>query len=117
MTRDVVASYHQALADRNFEAARMLLNDDLHFTGPFDEFNRADDYVNALRGLWHIVESIDRKHLSTDGDEAVVLFEMATTTPAGTQLVCEWYGVDGGKIAWIRAVFDTAPFAFLRRAE
>lgn len=117
MTRDVVASYHQALADRDFEAARVLLKDDLHFTGPFDEFHRADDYVDALRGLWNIVKGIDRKQLFVDGDEAVVLFDMATTTPAGTQLVCEWYGVDGEQIAWIRAVFDTAPFAFLRRAE
>jgi hypothetical protein len=117
MTSDVVASYHRALADRDFEAARMMLKDDLHFRGPFDEFHRADDYVNALRGLWNIVKAVDRKHLSADGDEAVVPFEMATTTPAGTQLVCKWYGVDGERIAWIRAVFDTAPFAFLRRAE
>jgi hypothetical protein len=117
MIRDVVASYHQALADRNFESARALLRDDLHFTGPFDEFHRADDYLDALRGLWNIITTVDLKHLSADGDEAVVLFEMATTTPAGTQLVCEWYGVEGEKIAWIRAVFDTAPFAFLRQAE
>ena len=32
----------------------------------------------------------------------------------GTQLICEWYGVEDGSIAWIRALFDTAPFAFLR---
>ena len=44
----------------------------------------------------------------------MVLYDMETTTPAGTQLICEWYGVDGGQIAWIRALFDTAPFAFLR---
>jgi len=42
------------------------------------------------------------------------LYDMITSTPAGTQLVCEWYGVEGEQIAWIRAVFDTAPFAFLR---
>jgi hypothetical protein len=39
---------------------------------------------------------------------------MVTSTPAGTQLVCEWYGVRDDKIAWIRAIFDSAPFAFLR---
>jgi hypothetical protein len=44
----------------------------------------------------------------------VVLYDMVTNTPAGTQLVCEWYGVENGKIAWIRALFDSAPFAFLR---
>jgi hypothetical protein len=116
VTRDVVTKYHEALGDRDFDAARMLLKDDLHFIGPFDEFDSADDYIETLRGLWSIVESTKLKHISTDGDEAVVLFEMATSTPAGTQLICEWYGVEGARIAWIRALFDTAPFAFLRAA-
>jgi len=64
--------------------------------------------------LWSIVESVHLEHLSSAGDEVVVLYEMRTTTPAGTQLICEWYGVEDDKIAWIRALFDSAPFAFLR---
>jgi hypothetical protein len=28
--------------------------------------------------------------------------------------VCEWFGVDGGRIIWLRAPFDNGPFAFLR---
>jgi hypothetical protein len=39
---------------------------------------------------------------------------MVTTTPAGTQPVVEWFGVEDRRIAWIRTIFDTAPFAFLR---
>lgn len=61
-----------------------------------------------------IVEGIEVKHRSADGNEVVVLYEMATKTPAGRQLVCEWFGIENGKIAWLRALFDTAPFAFLR---
>ncbi len=44
--------------------------------------------------------------MSSDGDQVVVLYDMVTTTPAGTQLVCEWYRVDDDRIAWIRARFD-----------
>jgi hypothetical protein len=54
--------------------------------------------------------------MSEAGGEVVVLYDMVTRTPAGTQLICEWYGVEEGKIAWIRAVFDSAPFASLRPA-
>jgi hypothetical protein len=112
---DVVARYHDALASRDFDAAHALLEDDLRFVGPFDTFESADDYLGALQRLFGIVTSIDVKHRSSVGDEVVVLYEMATSTPAGTQLVCEWFGVDGDRIAWIRAIFDTAPFAFLRQ--
>jgi SnoaL-like domain len=114
MANDVVAEYQKALGDGNFEAARALLKDDLRFKGPFDEFASADDYLQAVKGLWGIVESVQLRHVSSAGDEVVVLYDMATKTPAGTQLVCEWYRVEDDKIAWIRALFDSAPFAFLR---
>ena len=114
MAEDVVVRYQKALGGGNFEAARGMLADDLRFKGPFEELQSADDYVKAIRGLWHIVTSVDLKHMSSAGNEVVVLYDMATNTPAGTQLVCEWYGIEDGKIAWIRALFDSAPFAFLR---
>lgn len=114
MPNDVVAAFHEALNARDFDAARALLRDDLQFKGPFDEFASADDYWRAITGLWNIVERIDIRHRSSSGDESVVLYDMVTRTPAGTQLVCEWFGVEGGRITWIRTIFDTAPFAFLR---
>jgi hypothetical protein len=114
MAVDVVARYQAALGKGDLEGARSYLRDDLRFQGPFDSFDSADDYWKAIHGLWSIVESVDVKHTSSDGDQVVVLYDMVTKTPAGTQLVCEWYGVEGGKIAWIRAIFDSAPFAFLR---
>jgi limonene-1,2-epoxide hydrolase len=117
MVLDVVARYHAALAARDFDGARTLLRDDLRFTGPFGSFENAEDYVAAIEKLFGIVESIQVRHVSADGDEVVALYDMATRTPAGTQLVCEWYGVEDGSIAWIRALFDTAPFAFLRGAD
>jgi hypothetical protein len=114
MALDVIARYHEALAAGDFVAARSLLRDDLRFTGPFESFEDADSYLEAVQKLWGIVESIRVRHVSASGDEVVALYDMETRTPAGTQLVCEWYGVEGGEVAWIHALFDTAPFAFLR---
>jgi SnoaL-like domain len=117
MTLEVVARYHEALGERNIDGARMLLRDDLRFTGPFESFEDAHAYVAAVRPLWGIVESLEIRHVSASGDEVVALYDMVTRTPAGTQLVCEWYGVEDGSIAWLRALFDTAPFAFLREGK
>jgi hypothetical protein len=114
---DVIARYHEALGAQDFDGARGLLRDDLRFTGPFESFEDAEAYLGSLRQLWGIVESIDVRHVSASGAEVVALYDMATRTPAGTQLVCEWYGVENGTIAWIRALFDTAPFAFLREGR
>ena len=114
MSEDVVERYRSALAKGDLDTARALLADDLRFEGPFDTFETADDYWRAFQGLMNVVESVEQHHVSSSGDQVVVLYDMVTNTPAGTQLVCEWYGVGGGKISWIRALFDSAPFAFLR---
>jgi limonene-1,2-epoxide hydrolase len=111
---EVVSAYHAALGSRDLDQARALLKDDLRFEGPFDRFKTADDYWTAITRLWGIVERIDVRHRSASGNEVVTLYDMVTRTPAGTQLVCEWFGVEDGRIAWIRTLFDTAPFAFLR---
>lgn len=114
MSSDVVIAYHEALNGRDFDAARRLLRDDLRFQGPFETFTTADDYWAALTRLWGVVERIDVRHRSSNGDETVVIYDMITNTPAGTQPVVEWVGVEDGRIAWIRTIFDTGPFAFLR---
>jgi SnoaL-like domain len=81
---EVVAEYQQALGDRDFQAARALLKDDLRFKGPFEEFASADNYLKTVRGLWGIVQSVAVKHVSSAGDQVVVLYDMVTNTPAGT---------------------------------
>jgi hypothetical protein len=114
MSSEVVAAYHDALSARNLDAARRLLRDDLRFEGPFESFTSADDYWASLTRLWGVVERVDVRHRSSSGDETVVIYDMVTKTPAGSQPIVEWLGVKDGRIAWIRAIFDTAPFAFLR---
>jgi hypothetical protein len=114
MSGEVVTAYHDALGARDFDAARRLLRDDLRFQGPFDTFARADDYWEVLNKLWGVVDRIDIRHRSSTEDETVVIYDMVTKTPAGTQPIVEWFGVEDGRIAWIRTIFDTAPFAFLR---
>ena len=83
------------------------------FQGPLDTFNKADDYLEALKKLASIIQRIDLKKVFVDGDDVCVLYDMVTNTPAGTAFIAEWYQVKGGKITALRAVFDARPFAAL----
>ena len=108
---EVVESYRAALGRGDFGGARQLMQDDMTFQGPLDTFNTADQYLEASRRLASIIQRIELKKLFVDGDDVCVLYEMVTNTPAGTAFIAEWYQVKGGKIAYIRAVFDARPFA------
>ena len=106
---DVVERYTRALADRDFTAARGLLADDLRFEGPIDRFERADDYVQAISGLYGMVRGVEHQATIAQGDDVAVFYVL--DTPVARAPVAEWYTVRGGRIAEVRAYFDARPFA------
>jgi len=109
--KDTVLGFQQAMGKGDWKGARSFLANDLAFVGPFESFNRADDYLGALQKLHHIVERVEPKKMFVDGEDVCMLYDMVTNTPAGTAFISEWYKVKGGKIASVRVVFDARPFA------
>jgi len=109
--KEIVERYQAALGQGDFDAARKLMRDDMAFQGPFDTFNQADQYLNALKQLATIIERVDVKKVFADSNDVCVLYDMVTNTPAGTAFIAEWYQVADDKIAALRAVFDARPFA------
>jgi ketosteroid isomerase-like protein len=112
--RDIVERYHAAWQAHDYDSVRTLLHDDLDFRGPFDTFDNADAFIEAIRALAPIVKDVEMRKTFSDGDDVCLLFDMVTNTPAGTQPIAEWHHVRGGKIASLRAYFDARPFAALR---
>src|SRR5215472_16592569 len=106
---DVVESYSRALSARDFETAHALLADDLRFEGPIDTFDRADDYMNAIKGLLAMARGLEHQATIAEGDEVAVFYRL--DTPVAVAPVAEWYSVRDGKIAQLRAYFDARPFA------
>jgi ketosteroid isomerase-like protein len=101
---DVVETYSRALSARDFETARSLLADDLHFEGPIDTFDQADDYMNAIKSLFAMARGVQPQATIAQGDEVAVFYRLDTP-------VAEWYTVRDGKIAQLRAYFDARPFS------
>jgi ketosteroid isomerase-like protein len=108
---EIVGRYHQAFGSGDVATARSLLADDLHFEGPIEQFDGADDYVQSLGKLAQIVTGSDVKQVVADGDDVVTIYDLHTNTPAGTSHVAEWATVKGDKIAEMRVFFDARPFA------
>jgi limonene-1,2-epoxide hydrolase len=105
----VVEAYSRALNARDFEAARALLADDLRFEGPIDTFDRADDYLTAIRNLMGMARGMEHQGMIAQGDDVAVFYRL--DTPIAVAPVAEWYTVRGGKITQLRAYFDARPFA------
>jgi ketosteroid isomerase-like protein len=109
--RDVVQRYHEAFWRGDVQEARSLLADDLHFKGPIDEFHSADDYLASLGKLAQIVVGTDVQKVLADDEDVVTIYDLHTSTQAGTSPIAEWARVRDGKIVEMRVYFDARPFA------
>ena len=106
---DVVHRYTEALDARDFSTARTFLADDLRFEGPIDRFDRADEFINTISGLYGMVTGVEHQATVTEGENVAWFYVL--NTPVANAPVAEWHTVRDGKIVQIRAYFDARPFA------
>jgi limonene-1,2-epoxide hydrolase len=106
---EIVQAWSEAVHKGQFDKARPLARENLHFRGPIDTFDRVDDFLASLKQLGGIVKGSEPEGLVAHGNQ-VVLFYILKTVVADAP-VAEWYTVEDGKITTVRAYFDARPFA------
>jgi hypothetical protein len=113
--RSVGEGYFDAWTSGDFETARSFVHDDLTFRGPFETFERADDFFQSLRRVGGgLLERAEKKRVFADGQDVCIIYDFVAKEPVGASPTVEWYRVRDGKISGIQIVFDTRPFAALR---
>jgi ketosteroid isomerase-like protein len=112
----VAEAFFDSWTGKDFERARELLHDDVSFEGPIESFTSADSYLASLQQLSGIVTGAEKLKLFVDGDDVCVIYDLKTA-PVPSSRTCEWYRVQGGKIAAVSVVFDARPFAPLFEAQ
>jgi YHS domain-containing protein len=109
--RDVVERYLDAYYGGDAQAARRYLADDLAFTGPGAAYSTADEYLRASAHAMRLMKGAATHKVFVDGPDVGVFHDLRLDHPVGSIAIASWYHVEGDKIASIRTVFDTAPFA------
>jgi SnoaL-like domain len=80
----VAATYVHAWTSGDFDTARSTLRDDVSFVGPLGTANGIGECLRGLQGLKQIVDSGDVRKVIASGDDACVIYDLVTNTPAGT---------------------------------
>lgn len=107
-TRKIVEGYSNAWVSGDLETARSYLADDLEFRGSIDNFNDADSLISAISVFLNILKSVVTISTFYDENEAILMYDCVTDSPAGTIRTVEYFKVDGGKIKEIKLVFDAS---------
>jgi ketosteroid isomerase-like protein len=108
----VVRRYHDGWTSKNYEQAIDLLAPTLKVEVPINDYPTAESFAQALRSFGNLVTSVDLLSELSDGDEAMLLYDMQVEQ-LGTLRVVEHFTVADGKIARLRQIHDTAPIRAL----
>ena len=105
-TLTVVRAYHDAWTGKDFARARACLAPALETEVPMNTYASAEDFGEALTAFGALVHRVDLLAELDRGDEALLLYDMATE-PFGTIRIAEHFTVRDGLIVRIRHVHDT----------
>ncbi len=104
--RELVTAYITAVGERRLEALPPLLTTDPEFTLGDTTFRGAEAFVGAFRRLLPVIVRNDIRKVFVDGDEACVIYDFVTDTPAGAVLSVEYIKVRDGRIGSTVLVFE-----------
>ena len=105
-TKQVITSYHAAWTSGDMKAARSFLADGLDFKGSIENFQRADDFVGSLAMFQKMLRGVNVIQSFYSTNEAALLYDCDTMTPAGVIRTAEFFTVADGKITAIKLIFD-----------
>jgi hypothetical protein len=108
-TATVVRAYHEGWTSKSFDHAIGLLSPTVQVEVPINDYPTRESFAEALRRFGEMVTSVELLSQLSDGDEAMLLYDMHIEQ-LGTLRVVEHFTVAGGKITRLRQIHDTAPF-------
>lgn len=109
--RDLVERYLNALYGGDSTIARQCLADELLFEGPAARCTGADAYMRATQHAVRAVKRLEVHKIFADAEDVAVFYDLHIDHAVESITVADLFRVDGGKIAAIRTILDTGPFA------
>lgn len=102
---ETARTYIETVGTGDLEPLQHLLHPDLVARVGDDTFDK-DGWLQGLRQLLPALQRNDVRHVSGDGDTAVVVYDFVTDTSAGPVPCVEVVDVSAGQITGIRLIFE-----------
>jgi hypothetical protein len=105
-THNLVTSYINAVGEHRLDALPAMLEPDVEFTLGDNTVRGVEAFVAGFRRLMPIILRNDIRKVFVDGDEACVIYDFVTDTPAGAVLSVEHIKFRNGRLASTLLVFE-----------
>ena len=103
---DLVTSYVNAVGEHRLEALPAMLEPDVEFTLGDNTVRGVEGFVAGFQRLMPIILRNEIRKVFVDGEEACVIYDFVTDTPAGAVLSVEHIKFRNGRLASTLLVFE-----------
>jgi ketosteroid isomerase-like protein len=104
--RDLVTAYIDAVGEGRLQDLPAMLDPDAEFTFGDTTLRGADAFAGGFKRLSQILLRNEIRKIFVDGDEACVIYDFVTDTPAGAVLSVEYLKFKQGRITSSLLVFE-----------
>jgi hypothetical protein len=102
----LVTEYVNAVGEHRLDALPAMLDPDAEFTVGDTKLRGAEAFIGGFRRLDPIIERNAIRKIFVDGDEACVIYDFVTDTPAGAVLSIEYLKFKNDRIASSLLLFE-----------
>jgi SnoaL-like domain len=103
---DLITSYVDAVGEGRLDDIRPMLDPDAEFIVGDTRLHGAEAFIGGFRRLAPIIKRNEIRKIFVDGDEACVIYDFVTDTPAGPVVSIEYLKFKNGRIASSLLVFE-----------
>ena len=103
---ELVKRYHEHRSRGDMALAGACLADDFSFTSPLMSLTSVTEHVAALTAFQQMVVGYDMISELYGDAEAILVYDLRTATPVGSQRTAEHFRLTGDKISSIMMIFD-----------
>jgi SnoaL-like domain len=106
--KEIARTYFDCWKRRDFGGLRVILADEVTFSGPMGNATGADDYVKQLAGFAQQLDDITVEKMLADDHDVLTWFKLH---PKGgdPMPVVNWSHVENGRVRQARVTFDPRP--------
>jgi hypothetical protein len=103
---DLVTAYVKAVGDHRLQTLPAMLDPEAEFIVGDTTLRGVDAFIGGFERLSPIILRNDIRKVFVDGDEACVIYDFVTDTPAGAVVSVEHIKFKNGRIASVLLVFE-----------
>jgi hypothetical protein len=107
--RQVLARFLAARQDPEANAVDFM-DEAFTFESPMMRFTDRAAYLNSHRAFQNLVTGLTMISELYGSEEATLLYDLETSTPAGVQRTAAHFRIVDGKVSYISLLFDSAPW-------